>query len=549
MKLTNIAWVRDVINILLNISRGLWPPFVLAKYGLEKRRDTVDKMLSGLSQRSKKSFEGEVLIDAQWDNPNYWLRVSLLRAALGLPNGKEIGLLGKDSRRACARTLKILGIHEQAIFGSIRIDMAAVKREARRLVDGTSRPEDILNWQLPGAVPGHMIYDGILKRQRLASVDITRRDFFSLTLEGLAGIYRSQKLLDQYNLKLVIISHPVGFTSGVLAHQALKREIPVVLPFGLFGVLRFTSMTCPDDLTRFYDRPTSSEMDSLSPHRRDALCEVGSQYLARRFRGDADDLASLYAYRKNSSDITRDEICREFDWDPEKPIVGFYASNWYDWPHQLGMTQFRDFLDWTEETFWAAAKNNKVNWLFKPHPCEHWFGGVALYEIISQLGPLHHIRIANSRWNNTSVMAGIDSLITYHGTSGIEFAALGKPVLVPDRGKYEDCGFVRTAKDRADYIRLLGDNWWAELDLEKCESRAKIFAGWWFCAPAWQGDFILPDDSKQGELYSVIPKLLAENTDVLQNEICHIADWFISRHPYSHTSKMMKADKFQLTNV
>ena len=549
MKLTSIVCVRDLINILLNILRDLWPPFRLARHELEQRRDSVDKIFFGLSQQSKKSFEGGVLIDAQWDNPNYWLRVSLLRAALGLPNGKEVGLLGDYSRRACARTLKILGVHEQLVFSNVHIDMAAVKKEARRLVEDTSQAEDILKWKLPGAVPGHMIYDGILKKQRLASVDITRRDFFRLTLEGLVGIYRSQMLLDQHDLTLVIVSHPIGFTSGVLAYQALKRKIPVVLPFGLFGVLRFTSMTRPSDLTRFYDRPTSSEMDSLPPRRRDALCEIGSKYLSLRFQGCADDLASLYAYRKNPINVKRDELCREFNWDPGKPIVGFYASNWYDWPHQLGMTQFRDFLDWTQETFLAAAKNNKVNWLFKPHPCEQWFGGVSLSEILSQLGALHHIGIANSRWNNFSVMTSIDSLITYHGTSGIEFAGLGKPVLVPDHGKYDDCGFVRTAKDRADYIRLLGENWWTELDLKKCANRAKIFAGWWFCAPDWQGNFVLPDDSKQNELYEVIPKLLAENSDVVKNEIRHISNWFISRHPYSHTSKMMKADRFQLTNV
>jgi len=516
---------------------------------LQAKRDKVDGMLAELARASSGRFDGEILIDAQYDNPNYWLRVSLLRAALGLSYGKETGLLGEFRKKECSRTMGILGIGKQHEYLAIKVDRRAIRSLSQELVSSARSADDILKWKLPENVPAVMIYDGILKRQRLATIDVRRRDFPKLVEEGLLGIARAKRLLDEHEFKLVVISHPVHFTYGPIAWQALQRGIPVVLPFGLFGMIRMTHMQRPEDLFTFYDRPTREEMDTLPGKRALALAAIGKQYLAGRFGGKADDLASVYAYQRRVEAISRAEICRRFGWDPAKPIVGFYAANWYDWPHQLGMSQFRDFLDWTEATFDTARTNTDVNWLFKPHPCEEWFGGISLTSILDQYGHPRHIAVADAHWNNAAVMRSIDALITYHGTAGVEFASLGKPVLVPDKGKYDDCGFVKVARDRADYLRLLKTEWWHDMDLKDCQRRAEIFAGWWFCAPEWQGQFILADDPRGNAHYDIIPGLLSENASVVTRETEHLKAWYHSGHAYSHTCKMMQADAFMLTNV
>ncbi len=549
LKLTRHPGLRDAVNLLRRGLRLARPSGRVAEKEVRAKRQRADAMLAELCDKPELPFAGEVLIDAQWDNPNYWLRVALLRAAIGLPNGRETGLLGRYRRRECSLTLNALGIRRRRVHDQIGIDAAAIRREADRLLAATRKPADILTWELQGGVPGALLYDGILKRQRLASVDIHRRDFRPLLIEALTGIARARRLLDEHDFKLVVISHPLNFTYGAIAHEALRRGIPVILPFGLFGVLRMTHMRKPEDLTAFYDRPTRAEMDALPPPRAAALLAAGREYLARRFEGRADDLASVYAYQKRSGGIDRDGICRRFGWDPAKPIVGFYASNWYDWPHQLGMTQFRDFLDWTGATFQAAAENTSVNWLFKSHPCEDWFGGVALADILARMNGSAHVGVADKAWNNAAVMQALDALVTYHGTAGIEFASLGMPVLVPDRGKYEDCGFVKVAADRADYLELLRQEWWQGMDMAGCRRRAEIFAGWWFCAPDWQKGFILHDDSRQNALYDVIPGLLTRHRDEVQREVAHLREWIASGHRYSHTYKMMHADAYCLTNV
>jgi hypothetical protein len=213
------------------------------------------------------------------------------------------------------------------------------------------------------------------------------------------------------------------------------------------------------------------------------------------------------------------------------------------------MTQFRDFLDWTEATFAVARESSQFNWLFKPHPAEDWFGGVGLADIMKRMGSAPHIAVSDKSWNNTYLLNSVDALVTYHGTAGIEFASLGKPVLVPDRGKYDDCGFVRVASSRAEYLSLLTQPWWRELDRHDVRRRAEVFAGWWFCAPASQRAFLLADDSRQDELYNIIPQLLANNRAEVAHEIETLSEWWALGHRYYHTWKMARSDAFQLSNV
>jgi hypothetical protein len=544
--------VTDVparLRQLYDIAKGAWRDHSPAGREIARRRARTERKLDAMARGVGTRFDGTVLIDGTFDNPNFWFRFSLLRTALGIAQGREIGAIGPYRRNHMRSTFARSGINDV-------VDLAAQPREAKRireradaLLAKTRSAEDVLNWSLPEGVNPVILYDALLKRQRLAALDPNHPEMRPLTHEGFERIARAAEVLDETKPDLVVISHTIGLVCGPLAYLAAARGIPVVLVFGLFGALRFARFDTTEELFSFYDRPTRAEIDNLPSAQADAMAAIGRTYLAQRFGGKADDLASVYAYRNSQNTVDRAEICSRFGWNPDTPIVAFYGSNWFDWPHQLGMTQFRDFLDWTEATFAVARRNNSVNWLFKPHPTEDWFGGVALADIMKRLGSMPHVAVSDKSWNNAQVMRAIDALVTYHGTAGIEFASLGKPVLVPDRGKYDDCGFVRVASSREEYLSLLEGRWWDGIDLQDARRRAEIFSGWWFCAPSWQGRFILADDSRQDELYDGIVRLLEDNPAEAEHEIRMLGQWWNSGHRYYHTWKMAQSDAYQLSNV
>jgi hypothetical protein len=545
MLATPINTLRKSYDVALECWRNYSP----SGRAIARKRAAVEESLDALARRAPAPFSGTVLVDGSFDNPNFWFRYGLLRAALGLAQGKEVGAIGPYKRG-----------HVRASFARWQIrdvvDLAAQPRDPQRvaaiadeLLAAARTPDDVVGWRLPEGVDPVIVYDSILKRQRRAVLDPQHPEMRALTHEAISRILRAAETLDLVKPDLVVVSHTIGMVCGPLAYLAAARGIPVVLVFGLFGALRFARFSTTQDLFSFYDRPTRAEIDALPAARVAAMTEIGRSYLGRRLAGKADDLASVFAFQKNRDAIDRATLCAQKQWDPRKPIVAFYASNWFDWPHQLGMTQFRDFLDWTEATFAVARENPQFNWLFKPHPAEDWFGGVALADIMARMGSVPHVAVAEKSWNNTQVMNAIDALVTYHGTAGIEFASLGKPVLVPDRGKYDDCGFVRVAESRADYLALLATRWWDDIDLADTRRRAEIFAGWWFCAPAWQKRFVLADDSRQHELYDLIPQLVADNRGEVAQELDSLRAWWRSGHRYYHTWKMAQADAYQLSNV
>jgi hypothetical protein len=393
-------------------------------------------------------------------------------------------------------------------------------------------------------VPADFIYDGILKRQRSASVDLGDRHLLGYVTEALASIAAAEALLDSEQLELILLSHAVNFQFAALAWLAVRRRIPIVLLYGHYGVPRFVRVTDPTDLYDTTDRPTAEDLETLPETRRDALATAGSAYLDKRLGGRTDDMGARYAFQKASARISRAALVERFGWDPDTPVVGVYASNWFDFPHPCGMTHFRDFLDWTQATLSTAQRQRRVNWLFKAHPCDQWYGGVTLSDLMPPLDAAGHIQLAPTDWNGSAVLDLIDGVVTYHGTVGIEAAAAGKPVLVADRGWYHDAGFVTWPRSREEYLDTLATDWWKAVDLHATRRRAQVFAGWYFGRPAWQGRFVLADDTVQAPIYAGIQRLLTEDPTALRRELDTIRAWFASGRRHYHTFKMSRADEF-----
>ena len=506
------------------------------------RRDG-ETVLADFMASADPRFKGAVLVDGMWDNPNYWIRYALFRAAVGSAGGREVGVVGMYRAVEGRRTLERFGASRTTQVLELRGDMAAHRREARRLLTETRTAADVLSWRLPHGVPADFVYDGILKRQRSACVDLADGRLVGYVAEALASITAADRLLDSDRFELILLSHAVNFQFAALAWLAIRRGIPVVLLYGNYGVPRFVKLTEPADLYDAIDRPTAVDLSSISEARQQQLAAVGSAYLSKRMVGETDDIGARYAYQKASERVSRAALAEKLGWDPGRPIVGVYASNWFDFPHPCGMSHFRDFLDWTEATLDAARRRRQVNWLFKAHPCDQWYGGVTLADLMPPMKAGGHVQLAPIDWNGSAVLEAMDAVVTYHGTVGIEAAAAGKPVLVADRGWYHDAGFVTWPRSRQEYLDLLAADWWKSVDLDATRRRAQVFAGWYFGRPAWQGGFVLTDDTVQAPIYARIRRLFAENPEALRREVDTIRAWYASEHRHYHTFKMARAEE------
>ena len=515
---------------------------------MRRQRDAVDQVLAELASTSVEAFDGSALVDGMWDNPNYWLRFTLFRTAMGLANGREVGLVGRWKARDCRRTLNALNIQTIHRFGDLASPARVFRRQARRLLLDTSRPDDILEWSLPHGFSPLMLYDGLLKRQRCASVDLSHPMIVHHVAEALWSLEAAERLLDATRPDLLVLSHAIDFSYGSLAWLGTQRDLPVFVLSGMFGVARFWKVRKPKDIFDWISRPTAADLDNMPKSRAAALAEVGQRYLAKRRAGETTDIGGLYAYSKRSEVLSRQELVRRYEWDSEKPIVAVFASNWFDYPHHTGMRGFRDFLAWIETTVAAARSNTSVNWLFRAHPIDEWYGGLTLRDCLPSQLP-DHIHLLEERTSSAGTTDIADAIVTLHGSIGVEAAAMGKPVLVADRGWYHDCGFVKWPGGSDAYFDMLQRAWWQDMDLARAARRAQVFAGWYYCCPSWQEGFLTGDDSEQNRLYLSLPALLSDSERAVHREIETIRDWIDSDHRMYHSYKIARADSYRVSNV
>src|SRR5262245_64812385 len=101
-------------------------------------------------------FKGAVLVDGMWDNPNYWIRYALFRAAVGSAGGRDVGVVGMYRAVEGRRTLERFGVSRTAQVLELRGDMDAHRREARRMLGETRTAGDVLSWWLPHGVPADL---------------------------------------------------------------------------------------------------------------------------------------------------------------------------------------------------------------------------------------------------------------------------------------------------------------------------------------------------------------------------------------------------------
>ena len=538
-------------NHALGLMRKFSPKELRQRWCDDRMRRAVERRLADLVQDRERRFSGRVLIDGMFDNPNYWLRLSLFRAALGLAGGDEVGLLGPYNRRHVAASFKTLGVEKTIDLVAAERDLGSYRQRARALLAAIRDPAEILGWDLPHGVPGSYLYDALLRRQRAVSVDLDHYKIEIHIADALRSFQAAGDVVARGAFDLVVLSHHIDTRFSALAYAAIARGIPVIVLYGNLGQIKFVRFAHGDDTFRFTDSPSGRDLDGVPEDKAAVLRHIGERYLTEyRWAGRTKDLGAIYAFQGSQRGvILRDSIADCFKWDAKRPIVTVYLSNGWDNIHGLGMDNFRDLEDWLLTTLDVAARTTDVNWLFRGHPVDQWYHGANLLDKIPA-DTLPHVRICDTAWNNSDVLNASDAMITYHGTAGVEFAAMGKPVLLADRGWYHDCGFAKWSKSRDEYLANLATIWWKDMDLAANRERALLFSGLYFCSPEWQGQFVLGDDSRRQSLYGEMAELLDANSSALNREIEGIWRWFQENGAANyHTWTMLGAARFAISNV
>lgn len=510
-------------------------------HGARKDRGAFFSRLLKFAPRGEGNFKGTVFIDGTFSNPLFWFRYGALRKAMGLGNANEMVMLGDYTHYSQHLAAKSIGIRKS--INLVRPKrMKDVRRETHKIMQQMRDGVHLFDIKLPFDIPSVFLYDYLLATQTNAEIDIDHPRMQGELFRFLKYTFAANDAFDEHKPDLVVASHPDTVCINFV-WQAKRRGIKVLVLNSDFNTLRFWNINENSHIFDFMDRPRPQEALALPQAQKDKLEKVGRQYLSQRLSGQTDDLGATYAYVYRKEETSRTAICQHFNWAPDKPIIGVYASNWFDYPHLYGMQNFENFKDWILELVKAARENPHVNWMFKSHPCDDWYGGITLEDIIN-LDGADNISIVPKSWSSTALIDAVDGIITYHGTIGVEATMLGTPVLVADRGWYDDWEFVKRSPTREAFLNALSTSWWTDMDTEKNARTAAMFACFFWGRPDWQKGLTLPDDTQGISSYPKLCAIFDHKRELLDQEIACLTSWSQTDAPHYHAYKMLNAHNY-----
>jgi len=158
----------------------------------------------------------------------------------------------------------------------------------------------------------------------------------------------------------------------------------------------------------------------------------------------------------------KNHVITRFNLNPDKPIILLLTGVIWDANTNVPSKIFKDMYDWLFKTIeWAANKPN-CQFIIRVHPSENYVPAIAkdtrtlfLNELSkSNISVPDNVKIIKSEEsvNTYDLMLASDMAVTYASTSGLEYACLGKPIIVLSDCHYTHKSFTVQPENVEDYF-------------------------------------------------------------------------------------------------
>ena len=483
---------------------------------------------AGFSVNSKRV----ILCEGMWDNPNHFFRLHMMLAAM--PDAKECRLMCILRNRGEAKQQRMLESLGAAEF--IYLEDSACRGEqfveaARQLLRSVRSHHDLLEIELPDSLPAYVFYDTVLKVARHPQPPLDSLLWTTVLAEVLRNLAMYKDLFARHEVVRVVSSHPWKNEYATLCWTAITHAVPCYYVTGFCEGIRIRRLRTAEDFSMPVEHCASADFDALPAAVRKQVIERGRAYLSERDRGQSCDINARYAFRPDKRETSKAAARRVLRVPEDKPFAVVYAQVWFDFPHTFAMQNFTDFLDWITFTVAQVSKNTSVTWLLKPHPCDSWYGGIRLADVLGSLPS--HVQLCTEETDSLTTQVAADYAVTVHGTVAIEATARGVPVLCADRSYYSDWGFARAAQSREEYAQLLASIQSLARPTEEHRQRAMAFAAL-SLAPTPEARGLLRtscDSSDRRMLYEEIVARFERGKESLLVEQNEIGEWLASSSP------------------
>lgn len=407
------------------------------------------KVWSSYTSKCQDSKE-YVLVDTALDHPAHNISHCIIANCIWREKAlKPLYLLGSHYQRKRKQICQSYGssdfVSDRASWKSLYLPGVVAKSvyEGITIFFNLENAKDILGIEYEGIKIGDLIYDTYLRKTGEGTIN--KKDIYLLymTIDAIRKVEIYNQIFQKYDIRNAIVGHMVYNRLGVLSRVSLKQGATLYArkPGGnTFTIHKYGDYS---QVMRVQRRPGKDLFRYVLNNKSNLAVKWAKNYLQRRITGDVDDEDAINAYNGKNISIT-DLVKDGTTYDPTRPTAVVMAHVFTDANHRPAEMLFRDYLTWFRNTLTKISKLDGVNWLVKKHPSEHLYNSKqSIAEEVNRIcGNASNVCVVPETVNTKSIIDIADVGLTVCGSAGMEFPALGIPVILAGKSQYSGFGFT-----------------------------------------------------------------------------------------------------------
>lgn len=318
---------------------------------------------------------------------------------------------------------------------------------------------NILSAKYDGVKYGDIVYDIYLSRKQVGTIKRIDYLVFELILKCIKRHMLVIKTLKINNISAVLVSHRIGFLSGVLLRASMKYGCETYSLAGMHRATLFKSDK--NEMIEYEYAPQKNDIDkfmSLPQEKFDKLYDFAEKF---HIYGTSNLDAKTAFAEDNIFYDNKEEFAKDYNLDPNKKNIFVMLHSLTDHPHaHFKWMIFNDYADWFLKTLDFAKKDRNVNWIFKQHPSDKFYPTKDInFKKLFKNVPNNVVFLDNENNLDTRSLIHIsDAIITCLGSAGFELPAMGGiPSITAGDNYYNGFGFSQNPKTKKQYFNILRD--------------------------------------------------------------------------------------------
>lgn len=297
-----------------------------------------------------------------------------------------------------------------------RNQFARAKTLTNQILGEIKTKLDVESICIDGIWLGDLIYDSYLRTYNKPTIEISDESFKNFLLSAVCLYVFWDDYFKKHDVRAVNASH-CAYVLAIPLRIALSKDIPAFVAGAIhaYRLSRENIMDSCDFVTYrkvFGALPEGVQADGLAQAR---------QRIEQRFSGKV-GIDMAYAVKSAYGAHKNERLIKE---SPRTKVL-IATHCFFDSPHNYGNNLFPDFYEWLD-FLGKLTLETDYDWYIKTH-ADYLPGTMQIIETFIEKYPKFHLLPADSS-HHQLIAEGIDVALTCYGTIGLEYAALGIPVV------------------------------------------------------------------------------------------------------------------------